>query len=294
LSTLTKVLIVLLTIFSIFLCGIVVTYVSHAENQKDRADNLQKRVGSAERMKEAADKGKLAAEEAAQQSANEAKLKIAEKEAQITDLMGKIEALNTQKTRVEQDMAEARAKAAIDANLAASLNQQYTADETEIKGLKAEKIQRDKELAELQAELMAKLTQLAQRDEEKKQLAEANQDLRDRLDQYLQKYGVMATSSRVATAATGSALPVAPQPSRDILLKGLVSGVDLQNNVAQISLGSASGVKPNMTFHVMRGEQFICDIVIQRVDPDKAIGRLNVLDRNRAEPRVGDAASTNL
>ena len=40
-STLTKVLIVLLTIASIFLCGIVVTYVASAENYKDKWQTLQ-------------------------------------------------------------------------------------------------------------------------------------------------------------------------------------------------------------------------------------------------------------
>ena len=39
-STLTKVLIVLLTISSIFLCGIVVTYVANADNYKQKYDNL--------------------------------------------------------------------------------------------------------------------------------------------------------------------------------------------------------------------------------------------------------------
>ena len=39
-STLTKVLIVLLTIASIFLCGIVVTYVANADDYKQKFDNL--------------------------------------------------------------------------------------------------------------------------------------------------------------------------------------------------------------------------------------------------------------
>ena len=87
---------------------------------------------------------------------------------------------------------------------------------------------------------------------------------------------------------------MAPQPVQNIALKGRVVGVDFQNNLAQVSLGSAQGVRPNMTFHVVRGEQYICDVVIQKVDPDKSVGQLSVLDRNRAEPRIGDTVSTNL
>ncbi|MCJ7693423.1 MAG: hypothetical protein MUO22_08420, partial [Sedimentisphaerales bacterium] len=40
-STHTKILIVLLTLFSIFLCGIVVTYIGTADNYKEKYDGLQ-------------------------------------------------------------------------------------------------------------------------------------------------------------------------------------------------------------------------------------------------------------
>ena len=40
-STLTKILIVLLTLSSIFLCGIVVTYVANADNYRQKYDDLK-------------------------------------------------------------------------------------------------------------------------------------------------------------------------------------------------------------------------------------------------------------
>ena len=46
-STLTKILIVLLTLASIFLCGIVVTYVAHADNYKKLASDLEKQRDAA-------------------------------------------------------------------------------------------------------------------------------------------------------------------------------------------------------------------------------------------------------
>ena len=46
-STLTKVLIVLLTVFSIFLCGIVVTYVANADNQKKIAQDATRDLRAA-------------------------------------------------------------------------------------------------------------------------------------------------------------------------------------------------------------------------------------------------------
>jgi len=46
-----------------------------------------------------------------------------------------------------------------------------------------------------------------------------------------------------------------------------------------------------MKFHVTRGDEFICDIIITEVDTEEAVG---VLDLVVQQPRVGDNAATNL
>jgi hypothetical protein len=50
-------------------------------------------------------------------------------------------------------------------------------------------------------------------------------------------------------------------------------------------------VKEGMTFHVTRGDAFICDILITDVDTEKAVGVLQLVQQT---PRVGDTAATNL
>ena len=57
------------------------------------------------------------------------------------------------------------------------------------------------------------------------------------------------------------------------------------------AIGSADGVKDGMKFHVTRGDNFICDILIIDVDTDKAVG---VLELVQQPPKIGDTASTNL
>jgi hypothetical protein len=47
LSTLTKVLIVLLTVFSLFLSGIVVTYVANADNYRKKESNTMQQLNAA-------------------------------------------------------------------------------------------------------------------------------------------------------------------------------------------------------------------------------------------------------
>ena len=293
-STLTKVLIVLLTIFSIFLCGIVVTYVAHAENQKQRADTLQTKINSAQRLQEAAEKAQADAETAAQRREAALKAEISDLNMKITKSGADIAELTRLKEEAERKATAQIDKAAIDANVSASTTQLYVAAQEQIKTLLSDQTERKKDLDELNMTLMDKMAQLAQYEEKNRQLAEANQEISNRLNQYLQQYGKMTAPPKTATVPTGPALPAAPQPTKDIALSGRVVDVDLQNNLAQISLGAAEGVKPNMRFHVIRGEQFICDIVIVKIDPDKSVGQLSLFDRSRAEPRIGDAVSTNL
>jgi hypothetical protein len=61
--------------------------------------------------------------------------------------------------------------------------------------------------------------------------------------------------------------------------------------MAEISLGSADGVKDGMKFHVTRGEEFICDVLIVDIDADKSVG---VLDLVQKQPKVGDNVTTSL
>jgi hypothetical protein len=294
LSTLTKVLIVLLTTFSIFLCGIVVTYVANAENQRQKADNLQRRVGAAEKNKEAADADLTAAKDAFQKKEADLNGEIAKLKADITEISAKAETLKTEKAQAEQDKAEQISKAAVDAELAKNTTKLHMDDQDVIKKLEAERTDLKKDIEDLNVALMEKMTLLAQFEEKNRQLTEANQDISNRLNQELQRVGLRPAAPKVATPETGIAAPATALPVRDIALKGKVSAVDLQRNVAAISIGAASGVRTNMTFHVTRGTDYICDIVIQSTDPDRAVGQLTFLDRNRAEPQVGDAISTNL
>jgi hypothetical protein len=170
----------------------------------------------------------------------------------------------------------------------------YKTSQDTVARLESERTNREKELDELNLALKEKMALLAQLEQSNKQLTEANQDMSNRLNQYLQQYGRIATLPDTATATTGAAVPAVPPATKEIALKGRVTGVNLQDGMAQISIGSASGVKPNMTFYVTRGATWICDVVISNVDPDKAVGNLSLFDRSRGVPQVGDVVSTNL
>jgi hypothetical protein len=64
----------------------------------------------------------------------------------------------------------------------------------------------------------------------------------------------------------------------------------MQNSMVGISIGTADGVSEGMTFHVVRADEFICDILIIDVDTEQAVGVLDVVHK---QPRTGDKVSTN-
>jgi len=297
---LTKVLIVLLTVFAIFLCGIVVTYVANADNQRDRADKLQQQWQSARQRQEAA----IASEEKQKQDTEALK---ADSGKQLTalkvlrDQLGaQIDGLKRENTQLVQKLTDMAAVVQTANETLARVRDQAAVAEQEVKNLRADQTNRNKELEETTQALMERTAVVADLQRKNRQLIEEKQGLETQINQVLQQYGKAPARARTITAQRSIAQPVqqpqAPTPvvqtaTKDIGLNGRITQVDIKNHVAAISIGSAAGVREEMKFHVTRGDRFICDILIFDVDAEKAVG---VLDLVQTEPQVGDLVATNL
>ena len=291
-STLTKVLIVLLTISSIFLCGIVVTYVANADNYRQMHINLKVEYDAA-----------VTKEESARKQLNLAIEEAGRREQKLKDDNN---ALNIQigQLKTERDEAKRRAD---EKDLLASKWEDLTIEFTntnekqgkwlkdtlaKLKAIEVEQIEGDKELKETTAALIEKMTIIETLEKQSRLLLEEKTYLQNELDKLLRQSG-RAVAPPVPVTPTKEKVRVAP-PTVDIGLKGLITTVDLENSLAEISIGAASGVKPNMKFHVTRADKFICDIVILDVEPEKAIGALELMDVTKEQPKAGDNVSTNL
>ncbi len=290
-STLTKVLIVLLTVFSIFLCGIVVTYVANAENQGERAATLKRSLDSAKRSQEKAEKDLADAKQGFERTKEELGAQINQLQISLSDLQAKFDGVQRENAQLVQRVADMGASVEQANALQASQMQQAQASQQEVVTLRADQTKLDKELKETNQLLMEKMAVIAQLEAKNRQLTEANQDLETQVNQYLRQYGKAAATPAVVTQTPGLAQPVTPTETKDIALTGRVTAVDMKNSLAEISIGAASGVKPNMTFHTIRGQQFVCDIQILDVDADRAVG---VLKRVQEAPQAGDVCTTNL
>lgn len=289
-STLTKILIVLLTISSIFLCGIVVTYVANADNYRKDNEGLKLKLGSeVEKRKSAEEQLK---EKTNKYEAVEDKLRseIASLKGEITTLEGKLRDVERKKALLEE---EVNSWVAVTANFSETTDKQRQLFENtfaELKKAQAEQIKDRKKLDDLSTSLEEKMAIIAMLDEKTKRLLEEKAELQDRLDNLLQPFEKRAVEPVPPTPEKAIARPTIPE-TKDIELKGLIKAVDVKNSMASISIGKAAGVKVGMKFHVTRGDMFICDILIIDVDAEEAVG---VLELVKQQPKANDNISTNL
>jgi hypothetical protein len=300
LSTLTKVLIVLLTLFSFGLCCIVVTYVANADNYRSKERNTAQKLQAAEKTRDSAQKGEEEAKKAAAAKEAELNTKINDLETQKTKLAGDLEAAKRQNDQLVQKITN-MGDVVQTAN--ATVKQQTTLFEDtqkKVQTLETERIDREKELTETSQTLLERVATIAQLRETVRQLTQENQDLGNQLNQYLVKFGkVMAQPA--TTVAPGDttvrpAQPIGPISSsqvKGIALTGQITAVDVRSRLVEISIGTAAGVRKDMKFHVVRGDRFVADILILEVWPDKAVGLLDLV-QPAVQPQAGDKVTTNL
>jgi len=293
LSTLTKVLIVLLTLASIFLCGIVVTYVANAVDYKEKYESQNSRYQSAIQRADNAESNFNRLKEETDQANLGLNNRLAALEQRISSLNADLK-----KAQTERDLAR-RLKDGRDEEVAAfaktvEVNNQLRATaETELKQTQANLIQEKAEHEQTTDALMTKMAIIEDQGAKLKQLLEEKTELQNRLNQTLQQYGKITAPAEPVTAMKKP--PRVAPPVKDIDLQGVITDVDLQERLAEVSIGTADGVKEGMRFHTTRGDQFICDIVILDVLPEKATGWLELLeDGVQNQPKVNDKISTNL
>jgi len=294
LSTLTKVLIVLLTVFSIFLCGIVVTYVANAENYKKQYEQTYTQLSSARENERNAQK--------------QLKEKITEADEQIATLKEQINSLSirNEKLQAEIDNSERQklsleqrldsmAAAVKAANQTASLQTQlFENAQKELETTRTQQIEQENELKQTTTTLNERMAIISQLRKDNKRLLEEKAELEAKLNQSFREYGKTITPTIPVTPKQEIAQPVTQPVTKEIGLKGSITNIDLKNKMASISIGSAHGVKEGMKFHVTRGAQFICDILIFDIQPEQAVGILELLEATKQQPQVGDRVSTNL
>ncbi len=291
-STLTKILIVLLTLSSIFLCGIVVTYVANADNYREKYTNIRSDRDSLDKKLKAKTKEANEYIDQKQQLEDKLRSEIATLSAKVGKLEGNLRDVERERASL---LAQVQSWTSITKDFYTTSDKQgallkNTLDE--LKHIQAEQIKQRKELNETTAELVEKMAIVEQVQAENRRLLEEKTELRARLDSILRPAGEAVAEVVTVTPQKTTPIVIGAGPATmQIGLKGLVTDVDMENSLVEISIGSADGVKDGMKFYITRGEEFICDILIYDVEPEKAVGLLDLVSKR---PKAGDDVSTNL
>jgi len=281
----------LVAIASVLLCGIVVNFVANTENYQKRYDDLKRTTDSQIQKLDGQVKTLNDTLAKAEQDKNNLN-------TQIATLTTENEQNKIALSNCERERAAAQLKvdnwASIVQDFQKTKEQQAVTLESTLRKLEqieAERTQQEKEINQTTQTLVEKMAIIDTLQAEKKRLLEEKAEFENRLNFILQPTGKLAAAPTPVTPSRDMVKPTATTPiAKDINLQGLVTEVDLKNSMVGISIGTADAVSEGMTFHIIRADEFICDILIIDVDTEQAVGVLDVVHK---QPRVGDKVSTN-
>ena len=286
-SIFTKVFIVLLSLFSIFLCGTVVTYVGNVNNYKALFEDT-----------EALNRSLTSENISLKRQYNEKVALMKEQEKKLTERIQQFEDENSKLAvdlrKSERMSLEYQGRVNSWAGILtsfeqtiANLEQSLKLTQEQLNKAHSEGIKDRKELNEITASFYEKMVQMESLEAARRRLLEQKTDLEERMSQIMGPDILGVRAVEPVTRDIDSARPGVIFGGAD--LNGLITEVG--ESMVTISIGSADGVKKGMVFHVTRGDDFISDILITDVDINKSAG---VLDLVQQQPRIMDNVSTRL
>ena len=272
-----------MSLFSIFLCSAVITYIGTAKNYK-----------SALAVQEDENKVLKADNEGLRERINEKMSQLALREKELKVIIAQLE---QDKNKLTADFRDAR-RTSLDyrsrldflANAEASFEQTIAnlqgalqLTQKQLDEVRIDSIDDRKNLREIETSLFEKIAQLKDLETSRRQLLEKVSEM--------EKGGPAPDlEGAVVTPDIGTVLPVSPSSSGPGL-KGLVTAVG--ESLVTISLGLDDGVRTGTVFYVTRGNEYICDLRITDVEVDTSAGVLELVQPGNM-PRIRDNVSTGL
>jgi hypothetical protein len=289
LSTLTKVLIVLLSLVTIFVSGAMVTFVASTDNFKEIANDLSEEIKAYQDETALHDQRLQEKSSQMDQERKALQTRIQQLQAQLSTSEVNRQIAETAKNDFEIKYST---MSGVLAGLESTLK-----NETAIRALNRDQL--DKQLAKvikLQAELNIVEADQSEKIVNIQKLNAKVRNLTEKKAMYDTQISRMSTGKtvtpydRVVTRVPDYANAALAAPT-NVSLKGLVAGISANLELVTVTLGSADGVARNTVFHVTRGDEFICNVKITDVDTNKSAG---VIELQIGQPRVGDTVSNEL
>jgi len=284
LSVLTKVFIVLLVVSSIAFTSMTVAVVARTPNWRDLAEKYQEHA----RVADTALRHEIAANAALLATLrDDVQLKL----ERIGELETGLQAARNEAAQLRAEVAKAGAERssaeAMNRGLFAQLQAteqartEYLKQRDALEKTQIDLQQRNIDLSDRVNELTAQVGVLREQQRHYEQQINILRTENERLAQVARAPSRALTLEEPSAAAMRGVTPLTPVPARAIRGKVL----DVSGNLITISVGSADGVKKDMVFVVHRQGQYVGDIQVNMVDPNRSAGR--VVKANMA-PRAGD------
>ena len=283
-STLTKVFIVVLVVFSIGFTTMTISIVAQSTDWRDTAQKYEEHAKVADTNLR---------NEIAASAATEATLRDSIKShlEKIGEVEGQFKTNGAEMAKLRSDIAKAESeKSSSDAMSRGLLAQlqiadagraEYRKQRDEIEKRNIELERRNIDLNDRVNEQTARIAVLF---EQKRQYEQQLSILKTENEKLARSAGrpagasVLEAPSGVAMSNVTPLTPISPTPVRGKILE--VSG-----NLVTISVGSADGVKEGMVFMITRGDQYVGDLKISTVNPNQSAGRMV---RTTLAPAQGD------
>ncbi len=278
-SALTKIFIVILVVFSIAFTTTTVSMVARSADWRDLAEKYEGHARVADtnlRNMIAASAAELAT---VRDTVKDHVEQIGELEAQVKGSAGEAAKYRSDLAKAESEKSSAEAMnrgLLAQLQIAESGRSEYRKQRDEIEKRNIELERRNIDLGDRVNEQTARTAVLM---EQKRQFEQQINILRSEADK--QGRGGATVLEEPAGAAMSNVKAVTPVASRTV--RGQVS--EVSGGLVTISVGSADGVQKDMAFVVHRGDQYVCDLKIEKVTPNQSAGRIL---RSAKPPTVGD------
>jgi chromosome segregation ATPase len=257
------------------------------DNYKQKNEELRRQLNIAQDKQKAAEEKLQKCEISKQNLEDKLKNEISSLQAKLNET--KTELKNTERERSEL-LQRVNSWASITKDFSETTDKQQKLFENtfeELNNVKADKVKLEKELEDTTSKLMEKMAIIDTLETKVKRLTEQKTDLQDKIDNLLKKPS--QTTTEPVTYQQGPQPRQSSQQTKE--LTGVVKKVETSESMVEISIGSADGVQEGMKFYVIRGDEFVCEVLILDVEPESAVG---AMERVQYQPRSGDKVTSNL
>jgi hypothetical protein len=265
----TKVFVVLTAVLSIAASCLFISAAAQWDNWRELGQSMQTE-------RDAAVVGRMHAESSAQAALAQKELTIAALQTDMQRAREEQTNLANQLTDKQQQLTQALNEAAAAKAELTGLRKSEEVARAEADALRTQNAMLNNQSRDLQTRTTSLSSDLLQFMTDKTILEEQVRNIQEKLLACEQRY----TAAPGAGAPVADAGPAAPGATPTVAgVAGPIHGqvITVEGNYASISIGETSGVQPGMTFMVYRDGNYVGDLIVEKVRPKEAGGKLVTL-----------------